>query len=77
MVLLNSSTAIGSVVVYSCNKRMKMVGNKTLICREDSTWSSNPPVCERKFGIHYYFKSTCTCKSSRYSIMTVLHSNSM
>jgi hypothetical protein len=44
---VNSTTYLGSQLMYSCSTGYRLVGTKTRICNDDSRWSGgNTPKCE-------------------------------
>ncbi|KAM5298505.1 sushi, von Willebrand factor type A, EGF and pentraxin domain-containing protein 1 [Ctenodactylus gundi] len=40
-----SSFLYGTMVLYTCNRGYKLLGNPLLICQEDGTWNGSAPSC--------------------------------
>ena len=40
-----TNLSVGSVAVYTCNRRFELVGNDTRTCQGDGMWSGEEPVC--------------------------------
>ncbi|XP_065177643.1 E-selectin-like [Sycon ciliatum] len=44
--LVGSSQAVFGITEFACNEGYALKGQRSTICKEDGTWSSNAPLCE-------------------------------
>lgn len=42
-------TALGTSVIYRCNKDMKRIGASSATCEKSGRWSYSPPMCLCKY----------------------------
>ena len=47
-------TNVGSIATFSCNRGYRLIGEASIICRNDGHWSRAKPSC-RRFGKEYSF----------------------
>ena len=45
--VLYSDRIVGSEAQYSCNEGFSLVGDASVICQSDGTWSGEEPICQR------------------------------
>ena len=46
---LSNGTVFNSIATYSCHHGFSLVGNATIECKPDGTWSQDIPLCIRKW----------------------------
>lgn len=49
--LLNKTTTVGSITVYTCQDDYWLVGEARHECTKDGKWSHEAPSCECKFTL--------------------------
>ena len=42
---VSNNRAAGDTITYGCDSGYMLVGVKTRVCRDDTTWSGNEPLC--------------------------------
>ena len=51
---LEMGTALGTSIIYRCNKDMKRIGASSATCEKSGRWSYNPPQCLCKCHLHQH-----------------------
>lgn len=68
---LEMGTALGTSIIYRCNKDMKRIGASSATCEKSGRWSYSPPQCLCKPSFAYFIvhhgDSKKTCSSLLFS----------